>query len=159
MKCRREVEKRTGKQKRMGSWEVELCQSQAARQNSKQHGQLNISRWIKSFEQVHTFTSNIIVWATTFRSGLPQPLSSRDDDPGVVYRLQCGDCEQAYIGETGRTACVASWSTRSASKMDDLTCLLLLGMPFLNSMLLILTMQCLARFIVTNAHSHSKKEL
>ena len=25
--------------------------------------------------------------------------------PNVVDRLQCGDCEQAYLGETGRTAC------------------------------------------------------
>ena len=32
--------------------------------------------------------------------------TSRENDPGVVYRLKCGDCEQAYIGETGRTACV-----------------------------------------------------
>ena len=27
--------------------------------------------------QIHTYTSNIIVLATTFRSGLPQPLSSQ----------------------------------------------------------------------------------
>ena len=30
--------------------------------------------------------------------------TSRENDPGVVYRLKCGDCEQADIGETGRTA-------------------------------------------------------
>ena len=32
--------------------------------------------------------------------------TSRENDPGVVYRLKCGYCEQAYIGETGRTPCV-----------------------------------------------------
>ena len=32
--------------------------------------------------------------------------TSRENDPGVVYRLKCGDCEQAYIGETGCTAYV-----------------------------------------------------
>ena len=32
--------------------------------------------------------------------------TSRENDPGVVYRLKCGNCEQGDIGETGRTACV-----------------------------------------------------
>ena len=31
--------------------------------------------------------------------------TGRENDPGVAQRLKCGDCEQAYIGETGRTAC------------------------------------------------------
>ena len=33
-------------------------------------------------------------------------MASRDDHPGVVYRLKCGDCEQPYTGKTGRTTCV-----------------------------------------------------
>ena len=32
--------------------------------------------------------------------------TSRENDPSVVYRLKCSDCEQAYFGEAGRTACV-----------------------------------------------------
>ena len=30
--------------------------------------------------------------------------SNRDEEPGVVYRVICNDCNQTYIGETGRTA-------------------------------------------------------
>ena len=30
--------------------------------------------------------------------------SNRDEEPGVVYRLTCNDCDQTYIDETGRTA-------------------------------------------------------
>ena len=33
-------------------------------------------------------------------------LTSRDEDPGVIYRLKCNVCEQSFIGETARTACV-----------------------------------------------------
>ena len=66
--------------------------------------------------------------------------TSQDDQPGVVYRLKCGDCEQSYIGETWRTACVRVKEDESYVKIDDLTDLLLLSTPFLSSMLLILTM-------------------
>ena len=31
---------------------------------------------------------------------------------GKSYRLKCGDCEQSYIGETGRTASVLSIATK-----------------------------------------------
>ena len=41
--------------------------------------------------------------------------TSRDNGPGVVYRLKCGDCEQSYIGETGCTACVLSIATKMVS--------------------------------------------
>ena len=30
--------------------------------------------------------------------------SDRDEEPSGVYRLTCNDCDQTYIGETGRTA-------------------------------------------------------
>ena len=67
--------------------------------------------------------------------------TSREIDPGVVYRLKCGDCGQAYIGETERTACARVKEHESYVKADDLTCrLLLLRLQSSNSMPLISTM-------------------
>ena len=38
--------------------------------------------------------------------------TSGENDPGVVYRVKYGDCEQAYIGERGRSACVLPIATK-----------------------------------------------
>ena len=61
--------------------------------------------------------------------------TSRDNDPGVVYRLKCGDWNNHTLEK--RDAERAYASRRTHPKMDDLTCLPLLSMPFSNSMRLI----------------------
>ena len=44
-------------------------------------------------------------WKWSLQQKLQDP-TRRENDPGVVCRLKCGDCEQAYTGGTGRTTCV-----------------------------------------------------
>ena len=56
--------------------------------------------------------------------------TNQKDNQGVVNRLKCSDCEQSNLGEKGITACVRVKGTRPTSKTDNLTCLLLLSMPF-----------------------------
>ena len=46
------------------------------RSSQKNRVSTSISKAAYIIKQIHTFASNIIVLATTFRSGLPQPLSS-----------------------------------------------------------------------------------
>ena len=67
--------------------------------------------------------------------------TSRENDPGVVYRLKCGHSVNNHTLEKRDAQPVyASRSTLPTSKADDLTCRLLLSMRSSNNMPLISTM-------------------
>ena len=44
-------------------------------------------------------------WKWSLQNSLKDRVN-RDDEPGAVYRIPCGDCDRIYIGETGRQATV-----------------------------------------------------